>query len=150
MLFVIVLIKRRKNSIDQLKIKGNLINRQSTTQLLHMGTATVTILVRMSLLLVLSPFSTRRICSREQKKSRNGSYLFAANFFANQSRCRVLVFASRRANKVAKWKIGFSAMKGDDCWIIDSGASQHMTSNCDLPSKLSRVLKARTSCSRRR
>ena len=24
----------------------------------------------------------------------------------NQSRCRILVFASRRANKVAKWKIG--------------------------------------------
>ena len=23
-------------------------------------------------------------------------------------------------------------MKGDDCWIIDSGASQHMTSNHDL------------------
>ncbi len=23
-------------------------------------------------------------------------------------------------------------MKGDDCWIIDSGASQHMTSNRDL------------------
>ena len=23
-------------------------------------------------------------------------------------------------------------MKGNDCWIIDSGASQHMTSNCDL------------------
>ena len=28
-----------------------------------------------------------------------------ANF--NQSRCRILVFASRRANKVAKWKTGF-------------------------------------------
>ena len=28
-----------------------------------------------------------------------------ANF--NQSLCRILVFASRRANKVAKWKIGF-------------------------------------------
>ena len=27
-----------------------------------------------------------------------------ANF--NQSRCRILIFASRRANKVAKWKIG--------------------------------------------
>ena len=27
-----------------------------------------------------------------------------ANF--NQSRCRIIVFASRRANKVAKWKIG--------------------------------------------
>ena len=27
-----------------------------------------------------------------------------ANF--NQSRCRILFFASRRANKVAKWKIG--------------------------------------------
>ena len=26
----------------------------------------------------------------------------------NQSRCRILVFASRRANKVAKWKIGLS------------------------------------------
>ena len=29
-----------------------------------------------------------------------------ANF--NQSLCRILVFASRRANKVAKWKIGFN------------------------------------------
>ena len=29
-----------------------------------------------------------------------------ANFY--QSRCRILVFASRRANKVAKWKIGFN------------------------------------------
>ena len=28
-----------------------------------------------------------------------------ANF--NQSRCRILVFASRRANKITKWKIGF-------------------------------------------
>ena len=25
----------------------------------------------------------------------------------NQSQCRILVFASRRANKVAKWKTGF-------------------------------------------
>ena len=29
-----------------------------------------------------------------------------ANF--NQSRCRILVFASRRANKVTKWKTGFT------------------------------------------
>ena len=29
-----------------------------------------------------------------------------ANF--NQSRCQILVFASRRANKVAKWKIGLN------------------------------------------
>ena len=29
-----------------------------------------------------------------------------ANF--NQSRCRILVFAWRRANKVAKWKIGLT------------------------------------------
>ena len=29
----------------------------------------------------------------------------------NQSRCRILVFASRRANKVAMWKIGL----GSDC-----------------------------------
>ena len=28
--------------------------------------------------------------------------------------------------------VGLSVMKGDDCWIIDSGASQHMTSNRDL------------------
>ena len=32
-----------------------------------------------------------------------------ANF--DQSRCRILVFASRRANKVAKWKIGFTSCK---------------------------------------
>ena len=25
-----------------------------------------------------------------------------------------------------------SVMKGDDCWIIDTGVSEHMTSNCDL------------------
>ena len=31
-----------------------------------------------------------------------------ANF--NQSRCRILVFASRRANKVSKWKIGFTVL----------------------------------------
>ena len=40
------------------------------------------------------------------QKSRNASYLFAANFY--KSRCRILVFASRRANKGVKWKIGFS------------------------------------------
>ena len=37
-----------------------------------------------------------------------------ANF--NQSRCRILDFASRRANKVAKWKTGFTHwlyMRGD-------------------------------------
>ena len=28
--------------------------------------------------------------------------------------------------------VGLSVTKGDDCWIIDSGASQHMTSNRDL------------------
>ena len=28
--------------------------------------------------------------------------------------------------------VGLSVMKGDNCWIIDSGASQHMTSNRDL------------------
>ena len=32
-----------------------------------------------------------------------------ANF--NQSRSRILVFASRRANKVATWKIGFRGQK---------------------------------------
>ena len=45
-----------------------------------------------------------------RQKSRNASYLFAANFSPtnfNQSRCRILVFASRRANKVTKQKIGF-------------------------------------------
>ena len=28
--------------------------------------------------------------------------------------------------------VGLNVTKGDDCWIIDSGASQHMTSNRDL------------------
>ena len=32
----------------------------------------------------------------------------------------------------AVFAVGLSVMKGDDCWIIDSGASQHMTSNRDL------------------
>ena len=32
----------------------------------------------------LSLFSTCRLCSREQIRSRNSFYLFAANFFANQ------------------------------------------------------------------
>ena len=32
----------------------------------------------------------------------------------------------------AAFAVGLSVLKGDDCWIIDSGASQHMTSNRDL------------------
>ena len=28
--------------------------------------------------------------------------------------------------------VGLNVMKGDDCWTIDSGASQHMTSNRNL------------------
>ncbi|CAB3987118.1 Hypothetical predicted protein [Paramuricea clavata] len=32
----------------------------------------------------------------------------------------------------AVFAVGLSVMKGDDYWIIDSGASQHMTSSCDL------------------
>ena len=41
----------------------------------------------------------------------------------HQSRCRILVFASRRANKVAKWKIGFSpfsvyGIEGISCAFI--------------------------------
>ena len=35
----------------------------------------------------------------------------------NQSRCRILVFASRRANKVAKWKIGFKGFRFDLFWV---------------------------------
>ena len=34
-----------------------------------------------------------------------------ANF--NQSRCRILVFASRRANKFAWWKTGFKDVRSD-------------------------------------
>ena len=33
----------------------------------------------------------------------------------NQSRCRILVFAARRANKVAKWKIGFNWLQSSSC-----------------------------------
>ena len=39
----------------------------------------------------------------------SGRTFSPANF--NQSRCRILVFASRRANKVAKWKIGLPRSK---------------------------------------
>ena len=35
-----------------------------------------------------------------------------ANF--NQSRCPILVFASRRAKKVAKWKIGLRSVSTQD------------------------------------
>ena len=45
-----------------------------------------------------------------RQKSRNASYLLSRRIFSpanfNQSRCRIPVFASRRTNKVAKWKIG--------------------------------------------
>ena len=62
----------------------------------------------------LSPFSTWRICSREQKKVGTvptcSRRIFSPTNF-NQSRCRILVFASRRANKFAKWKTGFSPLK---------------------------------------
>lgn len=54
----------------------------------------------------LSPISTRRIYSREQRKSRKRSNFYAANFFANQSHCPNFAFASRRAKKF-KWKSGF-------------------------------------------
>ena len=57
----------------------------------------------------LKPISTWRLCLREQTK-KVGTLLTClrrifspANF--NQSRCRILVFASRRANKVVKRKI---------------------------------------------
>ena len=43
------------------------------------------------------PTCSRRIFSR-------------ANF--SQSRCPILIFASRRAKKVAKWKIGLTLMTG--------------------------------------
>ena len=39
-----------------------------------------------------------------------------ANF--NQSRCRILVFASRRANKVAKWEKGLSTPNKTECWLF--------------------------------
>jgi hypothetical protein len=48
MLFEIVLRKRKKPSIDEMKIKENLTNHQSTMQLLLMG-----ILVRMMILALM-------------------------------------------------------------------------------------------------
>ena len=37
----------------------------------------------------------------------------------NQSRCRILVFASRRANKVAKWKTGLRLLTRLNKWFCD-------------------------------
>ena len=45
-----------------------------------------------------------------------------ANF--NQSQCRILVFASRRANKVPKWKTGFSPTRSLG-FIIKLNKSRH-------------------------
>ena len=62
----------------------------------------------------LSLLSTWRICSREQTKTELGTVvtLVHGDFFLrlvfNQSLTRILVYASRRANKVAKWKKGFT------------------------------------------
>ena len=38
--------------------------------------------------------------------------IFSRANFNNQSRCPILVFASRRAKKVTKWKIGFKLCMG--------------------------------------
>ena len=60
----------------------------------------------------LTPFSTWRICSREQKKKVGTVPTCSVRIFSptnvNQSRRRILVFTLRRAIKVAKWKIGFT------------------------------------------
>ena len=60
----------------------------------------------------------------------------AANF--NQSRCRILVFASRRANKVAKWKIGFK----------DTSCSTTNLLQGSIVAKCCQIIKAKSVCYR--
>ncbi len=54
-------------------------------------------------IIYLSPFSTRRIFSREQAKSECDWLVMTSVFVASQSSC----FFSVRANKFAKWKTSF-------------------------------------------
>ena len=64
-----------------------------------------------------------------------------ANF--NQSRSRILVFASRRANKVAKWKIGFSnrlpCLSGDQFKFRDRRIPPKDNPSSILSPKIGRV-----------
>ena len=58
-------------------------------------------------LILLRPvFDWANLFVRADKKYRQQSYLFAANFFAAQSHLWISDFASRRAIKLAKWKNG--------------------------------------------
>ena len=51
----------------------------------------------------------------------------------NQSRCRILVFASRRANNVAKWKTGFNLFSSS---VSDAKSSDSYSSTTSHPSLL--------------
>ena len=71
------------------------------------------VLAQMKVMFVVSSlFSTWRFCSREQTKKVGTLPTCSRRIFSpanfNQSRCWNPVFALRRANKVAKWKIGFT------------------------------------------
>ena len=59
----------------------------------------------------LSPFSTWRLCSRDTKRKQESGTVIGSNWLAKkflQTSRNCSYFLSVRANKVAKWKTGFS------------------------------------------